>query len=141
MTISVKKKIKKSDEIYSPGYGKFEKNSQLMGQAGEMEVADVYVNPNGKVTSFNAEGTASMDCSGYVIDENLMNSLKSNCSKNTNFHFTMSGNYAMQIPLALLAVELKKDKIDQKNGKDEFIDIIIKAIKNPKKNPLAAKQL
>ncbi len=139
MTISVKKKIKKSDELYSPGYGKFENNSQPTGQIGEMEIADVYVNPNGKVTAFNDEGVASMDCSGYVIDENLMSSLKSNCSKGTNFHFTMSGNYAMQIPVALLAVELNKDNTGQKKGKDEFIDTIIKAIKNPKENPLPAK--
>lgn len=139
MTIGVKKRIKKEGEIYSPGYGKFEKNYQMNKEVKKMKVTDVFINPNGKVTAFNTEGVASMDCSGYIIDEKLLKNLKIHCNSGTNFHFTMDGNYAMQIPLALLAVELKKKKGYQEKGKDEFIETIIKAIKEPKKDPAAAK--
>lgn len=117
MVTKIKKDvIKKEDKIYCPGYGRFMKITQIDSKLRNEKVADVYIRTDGYVTAFNSEGMAVLDCQGYILDSRVVKNLKERCSKDTNFHFTPGGNYAMQIPLALLAVELK-EKWDKKNKK------------------------
>ncbi len=87
-----------------------------------MKLTNVFIDVDGNLSVFDGEGTEKRDLGGHVLGSKVIGNLKKYCDEKTNFHFTLGGNYAMQMPLAIMAADLGKDSI----GKSRDSNAVIK---------------